>query len=366
MKYVQLGTAGAQVSNICLGCMSFGNTHADWGLDYKQSHDLMTRAIDLGINFFDTADAYGFGEGEEFLGRTLREIGVARTEVVIATKVFAPMSAGPNQRGLSRKHIFQSVDDSLRRLGTDYIDLYQIHRFDYTTPLEETIDALGDLVRSGKVLYLGAGSMLAYQLAKYRMIAGQRLQAKFVMLQNHYNLLYREEEREMVPLCLEEGVGMMPWSPMAGGLLAGRKGPTKRSESTLFQKRYGRPSALSVLGARAEDQEIINSLHKIAEERGESPAQVAIAWLLSKPAVTAPIVGATKAEQLDDTARAAHTTLSSDEIAMLEAPYQPRAVSGPHAPSFFKDHLSHIKMSDRENSYWHEAGEGGEANWRKM
>jgi aryl-alcohol dehydrogenase-like predicted oxidoreductase len=300
--------------------MSFGGM-ADWTLNEDASMPILRKAVEAGINFFDTADIYSRGQSEEILGRGLKELKVRRDESVVATKVFNPMGRGPNRGGLSRKHIAQSIDDSLTRLGMDYVDLYQIHRFDYETPIEETIEALDDVVKSGKALYIGASSMFAYQFSKYLNKADQAGRTRFAMMQNHYNLLYREEEREMNPLCLEEGVGLIPWSPLAGGVLAGsREAGTVRSKSNmgLGRDRYNRPA----------DHAVTDALKKVAADRGESTAQVAIAWLLSKPAVTAPIVGASKAEHLDAPLAAVDNPLTADQIAALEAPYEAQDVIG--------------------------------------
>ena len=321
MKYVRMGSTGAQVSQLCLGCMSFGSM-ADWTLSEADSLPIVRKAVEAGINFFDTADAYSRGQSEEILGRSLKELKVRRDETVVATKVFIPMSRAPNRGGLSRKHIFQSIDASLSRLGLDYVDLYQIHRFDYLTPIEETIEALDDVVKAGKALYIGASSMFAYQFSKYLHRADQKGATRFSMMQNHYSLLYREEEREMNPLCAEEGVGLIPWSPLAGGVLAGaREANTTRSNSAMGRGRFNRP----------EDQAVVDALKSLAQQRGESPAQVAIAWMLSKPAVTAPILGVTKLGHLDDPIKAVDSPLSADEIALLEAPYVSQPVIGPMA-----------------------------------
>ncbi|HXQ10480.1 MAG TPA: aldo/keto reductase [Caulobacteraceae bacterium] len=323
MKYVRMGSTGTQVSRLCLGCMSFGGM-ADWTLNEDQSLPIVQKAVEAGINFFDTADIYSRGQSEEILGHALKELKVRRDESVIATKVFNPMGRGPNRGGLSRKHILQSIDLSLARLGTDYVDLYQIHRFDYQTPIEETIEALDDVVKSGKALYVGASSMFAYQFSKYLHRADELGRTRYSMMQNHYNLLYREEEREMNPLCLEEGVGLIPWSPLAGGVLAGsREAGTTRSKSVMGRDRYNRPA----------DQAVLAALKTLAAARGETQAQVAIAWLLSKPAVTAPIIGATKAAHLDDPLKAVDNPLSDDEIAALEAPYEPQGVIGALGPN---------------------------------
>ncbi len=321
MQFVRMGSTGTQVSRLCLGCMSFGGM-ADWTLNEDQSLPIVRKAVEAGINFFDTADIYSRGESETILGNALRELKVRRDESVIATKVFNPMGRGPNRGGLSRKHIHQSIDASLKRLQLDYVDLYQIHRFDYDTPLEETIEALDDVVKAGKALYIGASSMFAYQFSRYLHRADALGRTRFSMMQNHYNLAYREEEREMNPLCLEEGVGLIPWSPLAGGFLAGnREAGTVRSQSAMGRGRYNRP----------EDHAVIEALGKVAKARGETPAQVAIAWLLSKPAVTAPIVGVTKPHHLDDPLKAVESPLSAEEVATLEAPYAAQDVIGPIA-----------------------------------
>jgi aryl-alcohol dehydrogenase-like predicted oxidoreductase len=323
MKFTRMGSTGTQVSRLCLGCMSFGGM-ADWTLNEEASLPILTKAVESGINFFDTADIYSRGQSEEILGRGLKSLGVRRDEAVIATKVFNPMGRGPNRGGLSRKHILQSIDASLTRLGLDYVDLYQIHRFDFQTPLEETIEALDDVVKAGKALYIGASSMFAYQFSKYLHRADGLGRTRFTMMQNHYNLLYREEEREMNPLCLEEGVGLIPWSPLAGGVLAGsREAGTVRSQSAMGRGRYNRP----------EDQAVLDALKSVATARGEAPAQVAIAWMLSKPAVTAPIIGVTKPHHMDDPLAAVESPLSAEEIAILEAPYAPQAVIGALTPA---------------------------------
>jgi aryl-alcohol dehydrogenase-like predicted oxidoreductase len=333
MKFTRMGTTGAHVSRLCLGCMSFGTSFADWTIGEDESLAMVKKAVEAGINFFDTADAYGRGESEEILGRALKTLGVRRDETVIATKVFGSMGTGPNRAGLSRKHIMASIDGSLKRLGVDYVDLYQIHRFDYGAPLEETLEAIDNVVRAGKALYVGASSMLAYQFAKYRLTARHQGRSQFVTMQNHYNLLYREEEREMIPLCLEEGVGLLPWSPLAGGVLAGsRKAGTTRSAT--LKGRYERPA----------DHAVVEALGEIAKARGESPAQVAIAWLLAKPAVTAPIIGATKLHQLDDPIRAVSARLSAEEVARLEAPYSPQAPHGPYGPEHSVARLEQIRF----------------------
>ena len=322
MDHVRLGSTGLKVSRICLGCMSFGSGF-DWMLPEEPSFAIVRKALDLGINFFDTANVYSLGESEQILGRALRAFGVKRDDVVIATKVFHPMGPGPNQRGLSRKHILQSIDDSLRRLGVDYVDLYQIHRFDRETPIEETLDALTQLIRIGKVRYLGASTMSAYQFAKLLYRADQLGLARFVSMQNNYSLLYREEEREMIPLCREEGVGLIPYSPIGGGLLAGsRRTGTVRSHSVMARDRFNRKA----------DEAVIDAVAEVARARGVRPAEIAIAWLLAQPGVSAPIVGATKASHLEDPVKALGTALSTEELARLEGAYETQ----PPLPVYFR------------------------------
>jgi aryl-alcohol dehydrogenase-like predicted oxidoreductase len=319
--------------------MSFGTSFSDWSIGEAESMAIVRKAVEAGVNIFDTADAYGRGESEEILGRSLKALGVRREEIVIATKVFSPMGNRPNMSGLSRKHIMEGIDGSLRRLGVDYIDLMQIHRFDYATPVEETIRALDDAIQAGKVLYIGASSMYAYQFAKYLYRADALGRTRFLTMQNHYSLLYREEEREMIPLCVEEKIGLMPWSPLAGGRLAGnRERGTTRAQSrniTGGKDRYHRP----------EDDAVVNAVREVAAERGESMAQVAIAWLLSKPAVTAPIIGATRADQLDDPLRAVDAApLSPEETARLEAPYRSQDLIGPFGPEFSQYWLQKLEF----------------------
>lgn len=338
MDYIRMGSTGAQVSRLCLGCMSFGQSFADWALNEEDSFAIVRKAVENGINFFDTADAYGRGESEEILGRSLKRLGVNRDEVVIATKLYAPIADGPNRSGLSRKHIRESIDASLSRLGTDHIDLYQIHRFDYDTPIEETIEALDDAVKAGKLLYLGASSMFAWQFAKMLHRADTLGRTRFAMMQNHYSLLYREEEREMNPLCLDEGVGLLPWSPLAGGRLAGSRAiGTARATSKAIGGGEGKFN-------RPEDEAVIEAVRALAQDRGETPAQVAIAWLLARPGVTAPILGVTKLHQLDDPIRALDTTLSDEEITRLEAPYAAQPVMGIFSPNNGKRIRSGIRF----------------------
>jgi aryl-alcohol dehydrogenase-like predicted oxidoreductase len=321
MRYVKLGSTGLDVSRLCLGCMSFGaperGTHA-WTLGEDESRPIIRAAVEAGVNFFDTANMYSDGTSEEFVGRALAEM-TRRDEVVIATKVYFPMRAGPNGGGLSRKSIMQSIDDSLRRLGTDHVDLYQIHRFDASTPVAETMEALHDVVKAGKARYLGASSMWAWQFAEMQHTAERNGWTRFVSMQNHYNLLYREEEREMLPLCRRQGVGVIPWSPLARGRLT--RPPetmTAREETDLYLKGL----------YRSADQEIITRVAGLADQRGVSMAQVALAWVAGNPAVSAPIVGVTSPRHLDDALRGIDLELTGDERALLEAPYTPQPVQG--------------------------------------
>jgi 1-deoxyxylulose-5-phosphate synthase len=324
MQYKNLGRTGLKVSPLCLGCMTFGVPERGdhpWSLPESQSRPIIRKAVDLGINFFDTANAYSDGTSEEIVGQALKEY-TRRDEVVIATKVFFPMSPGPNGGGLSRKAIFTAIDASLRRLGTDYVDLYQIHRWDPNTPLEETLEALHDVVKSGKVRYLGASSMYAWQFAKALALARQHGWTPFISMQNFYNLLYREEEREMLPLCADAGVGVIPWSPLARGRLARPwQAETPRTKTDPYVK---------VLFAAAEesDRKVVEQVVAIAEARGVPRAQVAIAWLAQKSVVTAPIIGASKLQHLDDAAAALELKLTSEEIVQLEGPYVPHRVAG--------------------------------------
>ena len=324
MEYVRLGATGLKVSRLCFGTMTFGTSKwRPWVLDEEPSRLLIRQAVEAGINFFDTADMYSQGVSEEVVGRALKEFAPDREKTVIATKVFYPVGEDVNQRGLSRKHIMHAIDNSLRRLGTDYVDIYQIHRFDSETPIEETLEALHDVVKAGKARYLGASSMMSWQFAKMLSVAKANGWTRFVTMQNHYNLIYREEEREMMPLCAEEGIGVIPWSPLGRGLLAGKKrAQTVRAQTDTYGKTlYG-----DQIGEA--DGRVINSLEALADERGLPPAQLALAWLLKKPGVTAPIIGASKPYQLEDAVAAASLQLSSDEIARLEEHYVPHAVAG--------------------------------------
>ncbi|MFY7949329.1 MAG: aldo/keto reductase [Gemmatimonas sp.] len=325
MHFTSLGSTGLSVSRLCLGCMSYGTPDwRPWVLDEAQSRPFFRRAIEAGINFFDTANMYSLGVSEEVTGRALREFG-RLDELVIATKVFFPVGTGPNSQGLSRKHIVQACEASLRRLGVETIDLYQIHRFDPVVPIEETLAALDQLVHSGKVRYIGASSGVAWQFAKALSASERHGWARFVSMQNHYNLLYREEEREMIPLCETERVGCLPWSPLARGLLAGsRSSVTDRSAST----RAATDSYGHTLYDDQVNWDIVEAVRTIAAQRGVPMTQIALAWLLSKPAVAAPIVGATKLEQLDEALGAVDLVPSADEVAMLEAPYRPQPVRG--------------------------------------
>jgi aryl-alcohol dehydrogenase (NADP+) len=324
MQYVRLGQTGLKVSRICLGTMTYGTSQwRDWVLDEAESRPFFERALELGINFFDTADMYSLGVSEEVTGRALGDLA-KREEVIIATKVYNPMSDDPNDRGLSRKHIMDAIDNSLRRLGTDYVDLYQTHRWDYETPIEETLEALHDVVKAGKARYIGASSMYAWQFAKALYVAEQRGWTRFVSMQNHYNLIYREEEREMIPLCREEGVGLIPWSPLARGFLAGNRtpekaGPTPRSRSDGFAHS---------MYYREDDFAVVDRVVELAEQYGATPAQIALGWMLHKPWITAPIIGASKMPHLEQAVAALEIKLSGEDIAFLEEPYQPHSVLG--------------------------------------
>ncbi|CAN5745208.1 aldo/keto reductase [soil metagenome] len=324
MDYVALGRTGLKVSRICLGMMTYGTPQwRPWVLDEETSRPFVQRALEQGINFFDTADMYSLGVSEEVTGRALRDFAT-RDRVVIATKAFYPMSDDPNDRGLSRKHLMAAVDNSLRRLGTDYIDLYQIHRFDPQTPLEETLTALHDIVKSGKVRYIGASSMMSWQFARALYLADQLGLTRFVSMQNHYNLIYREEEREMLPLCRDEGIGVIPWSPLARGFLAGnRRSATDADTPRGRTDTYGHG-----LYYAPEDFTVADRCTEVAREKGVKPAQVALAWVLRQPGITAPIIGASKMHQLDEAVEALTITLTDEEAQRLEAPYVPHRVLG--------------------------------------
>ena len=325
MEYVRLGKSGLKVSRLCLGCMTYGvperGTH-EWTLPEAESRSFLARALELGINFFDTSNSYSDGTSEEILGRAIRDMA-RRDEVVIATKVFFPLRKDANAKGLSRKSIFTEIDQSLRRLGTDYVDLYQIHRFDSDTPIEETLEALHDVVKAGKVRYIGASSMFAWQFCKSLYVADLFGWTRFISMQNHLNLLYREEEREMLGLCQAEGVGVIPWSPLARG----RLGRPWNSEAT---RRAVTDEMIRKLYEKTEeaDRRVVEQVEAVARERGVSMAQVALAWLLQKPDVTAPIIGASKPHHLEDAVAALSLRLSAEEVAQLEAPYAPHPVTG--------------------------------------
>ena len=320
MQYVKLGSTGLDVSRVCLGCMSYGDRSRgghQWALDEETSRGFIKRALDAGVNFLDTANSYSGGSSEEFVGRALRDFA-RRDEIVLATKVYFSSRRGPNVGGLSRKAIFTEIDNSLRRLGTDYVDLYQIHRWDSSTPIEETLEALHDVVKSGKARYIGASSMYAWQFAKALYISRLHGWTQFATMQNHYNLLYREEEREMLPLCVDQGIGVIPWSPLARGRL------TRDWDESSERSASDRYATLYPDG----DREIVEAVARIAERRGLPRAQIALAWLSRNPAVTAPIVGATKPQHLDDAVASLSVELTAEEIAELEAPYRPHEVSG--------------------------------------
>jgi 1-deoxyxylulose-5-phosphate synthase len=323
MKFTQLGRSGLEVSRICLGCMTYGTPKwRPWVLDEVDARPFYKKALDLGVNFFDSADMYSMGVSEEVTGRALREMANME-QIVLATKVHFPMGDGPNMGGISRKHIVQACEASLRRLGVETIDLYQIHRFKSSVPIEETLGALDHLVHQGKVRYIGASSGYAWQMARSLSISESRGWARFISMQNHYNLVYREEEREMIPLCLEEGVGLIPWSPLARGRLA-RTTPSPTEGTT---RADNDPYAVDLYDSPS-DSKVIDAVRKVASELGILPSEVALAWLLQKPGVIAPIVGATKIEHLESAVRALDVKLSEDHIRAVEEQYQPHAVRG--------------------------------------
>jgi aryl-alcohol dehydrogenase (NADP+) len=325
MQYVNLGKSGLKVSRLCLGMMSYGDKKwRQWVLEEKEALPFVRRALEAGINFFDTADVYSTGESERILGASLRALGVRRQDLVIATKVCNPMSDDPNDRGNSRKHILDSIDNSLARLGMDYVDLYQIHRWDYDTPIEETLEALNDVVRSGKARHIGASSMFAWQLMKALAISQARGFARFVSMQGHYNLIYREEEREMIPLCLDQGLGLIPWSPMARGFFAGDRNREGRGETLRSQTD---PFAVS-LYFRENDFSVAERVAEVAKARGVTGSQLALAWLLNKPHISSPIIGATKMDHLDQAIASLDLRLTEDEIKLIEEPYQPHPIRG--------------------------------------
>lgn len=324
MKYVNLGKTGLKVSRLCLGTMTYGDPQwREWVLPEEASRPFIKRALEVGINFFDTADVYSQGVSEKILGQALKDFA-RRDQVIIATKVFNQVGDGPNDRGLSRKHILDSIDASLRRLQTDYIDLYQIHRWDYETPIEETLEALHDVVKSGKARYIGASSMYAWQFAKALYLADLHGWTRFVSMQNHYNLVYREEEREILPLSRAEGIGVIPWSPLARGFLAGNRqrqgfGETARAKTDDFAHK---------LYYEESDFQVVDRVVDLAKQRGVSPAQIALAWLLHQTGVTAPIIGASKAEHLEEAIASVELQLDDEERAFLEEPYKPHPILG--------------------------------------
>ena len=319
MEYVNLGRTGTEVSRICLGCMSFGND-ASWKIELDEARKLVNKAIDLGINFFDTANMYSSGRSEEITGECLKPY---RDDVILATKVYFPMGKGPNDTGLSRRHIMQQIKASLKRLQTDHVDLYQIHRWDYNTPIEETMRALNDVVRLGYAHYIGASSMFAWQLLKSLNVSDHLGLEKFVSMQNHYNLLYREEEREMIPLCKEEGIGVIPWSPLARGFLTGKY----RRNETPSSKRYESDRYLSERYFTREDFDVLDVVASLAKEKEVTTSQISLAWLLHK-GVTAPIIGASKPEHVEEAVQAVEIKLEPDEMKRLEAGYRPHPVIG--------------------------------------
>jgi len=325
MQYTNLGNTGMKVSRLCLGMMSYGaKTWRDWVLEEEAARPFIKRALDAGINFFDTADVYSLGESERVTGNLLKHFGVKRDAVIVATKVMNQMSNDINDKGLSRKHILDSIDKSLQRLQMDYVDLYQIHRWDYETPIEETMEALNDVVRAGKARYIGASSMFAWQFSKAQYTAQSHGWSRFVSMQNHYNLVYREEEREMIPLCLDQAVGLIPWSPMARGFFSGDRkrgggGETARAKNDPFANN---------LYFRDEDFTVAECAAEMGKERGVTASQIALAWVLNKPHITAPIVGATKMEHLDQAIAALEIKLSEDEVKRLEELYKPHPVLG--------------------------------------
>jgi 1-deoxyxylulose-5-phosphate synthase len=324
MEYVRLGSSGLKVSRVSLGMMSYGDPDLRaWSLRIDDSEPIVRRAVEAGVTFFDTADVYSTGASEEITGKLLAKLFANRDDYVLATKVHGVMGEGPNDRGLSRKHIMASIDNSLRRLGTDHVDLYQVHRWDPETPVEETLEALHDVVRSGKARYLGASSMFAWQFAKAQYTAAANGWTRYVSMQNHYNLIYREEEREMNPLCRDLGVGLIPWSPLARGMLTGSRS-RGGGKHTLRAQTDGFGDSLY----SDDDFAIVDAVDAIAAERGVPAAQVALAWVLHQPGVTAPIFGATKLSHVDDAVAAVELTLDPEELKRLESPYRPHAISG--------------------------------------
>ena len=322
MQYVNLGNTGLKVSRLCLGCMTYGSSKwREWVFNEDESRPFIQRALEAGINFFDTANMYSDGESEEVVGRALKDFG-KRDEIVLATKVFNPMRPDPNGRGLSRKAIMTEIDHSLKRLGTDYVDLYQTHRWDYSTPIEETMEALHDVVKAGKARYIGASSMYAWQFAK-ALCGDQNGWTRFISMQNHYNLIYREEEREMIPFCQDQGVGLIPWSPLARGFLAGNRnkqgGETSRAKTDNYAKE---------LYYQEDDFAIADRVGEVAGDKGLSNMQIALIWILAKPAITAPIIGVSKLKHLEEAVSALDVKLSAEDISKLEAPYKPHKILG--------------------------------------
>ncbi|MBT9329887.1 aldo/keto reductase [Paracidobacterium acidisoli] len=325
MQFVNLGSTGLKVSRLCLGMMTYGSKKwREWVLEEEESKPFIRMALDAGINFFDTADIYSEGVSEEILGRALKEFGVERNRIVVATKVYQAMGPDPNQRGLSRKHIRHAIDASLRRLGLDYVDLYQIHRFDTTTPIEETMEALDEVVRAGKALYIGASSMYAWQFHSMLHVSETRGLARFATMQNHYNLVYREEEREMIPLCKQEKIGLIPWSPLARGFVAGNRSRQDRGETV----RAKTDDFAQGLYYRDSDFTVVERITEIAKKRGVSNAQVALAWMLGKPEITSPIIGASKPHHLEDALKSLDLKLTEEEVKTLEEPYEPHPILG--------------------------------------
>ena len=335
MDFLSLGNSGLKVSRLCLGCMSYGSSKARaWILDEEAALPFFQQALEAGINFFDTADLYSQGMSEEVTGRALKKLGVRREEVIIATKVFYPTGNTPNEQGTSKKHVRHAIDASLRRLGVDYVDLYQIHRYDHSTPMEETLEALTDLIHQGKVLYLGASSMSAWEFAKFLKVARTNGLPRFITMQNHYNLVYREEEREMIPFCRQEKIGVIPWSPLARGFLAGNR--PRSEEGKLRQGFVGQgettraktDASAQRLYYQESDYQVVDRVTDLARKRGLSNAQIALAWLLHQPGITAPIIGATKPHHLEEAVKALEVRLKEDEIKYLEEPYQPHPILG--------------------------------------
>jgi 1-deoxyxylulose-5-phosphate synthase len=325
MNYINLGSTGLKVSRLCFGTMTYGSKKwREWVLEEPESFPFYQRAWEAGINFYDTADMYSDGVCEEILGRAVKKLGITRDRVVIATKVFNPMGDDPNQRGLSRKHIMHAIDASLKRLDTDYVDLYQIHRFDYTTTMEEVLEALTDVVRAGKALYIGASSMFAWQFAKMLYLSDKHSFSRFATMQNHYNLVYREEEREMLPLCRDQGIGVIPWSPLARGFLAGNRDAKERGETL----RAKTDEYAHKLYYRESDFTVVDRITAVASRRGVSNAQIALAWILQQPGITAPIIGASKMKHLDEALAALEITLDAGELKQLAEPYEPHPILG--------------------------------------